>query len=448
MWAYLVAETGDEKTLTFVGRYQVKGSRGSPIYLSTGPDGQMWMYSSALRRFELTRDSLLPDKQELAVGLASQPLQALGDSLFLGRRLLYSRAVLFAEADRQQMLVQWQVAFGAGILASTTPTAQEASILCVTSLGDLFQVTTQKLTRGGFELQSLGQLSIPEGLSESLAATRLSDGRLAVYCAGDQPRLWLPGSDGLPREHKLSQGLQAAPARLAGGLLLALPGRLRLFGRSGGDSRVEDLPAPIGQDDPPRWVSLAALNETQAVILSEQGRVARIQFGIAPVPHLEEITHWDAGSPVDLPMALAGGRLFLVDATSRLVMLDASSLEPVAQTVLEGSPAARPRSVGGQVVVELKTDQLVSYDIAGKLEKMWEYPLQGGAMTGDPLVIEDKLLVAMSDGRIVWLDAKTGQALRTIDLGQRLAFGPQKWGETIVVGTLDGTFISLSGGAP
>src|SRR5262249_13145067 len=137
--AYLVAETGDEKTLTFVGRYQVKSSRGSPIFLSTGPDGQMWMFSSSLRRFELTRDSLLPDKQEVAVGLAAQPVQGLGDSLFVARRLPYSRAVVFAEADRQQMLLQWQVSFGAAVLASTTPTA-DGSAVCVTTLGNLFQV--------------------------------------------------------------------------------------------------------------------------------------------------------------------------------------------------------------------------------------------------------------------------------------------------------------------
>lgn len=442
--AFLVAETGDETTLKFVGRYQVKGSRGSPIYLSTGPDGQMWMYSSALRRFELTRNSLLPDQQELAVGLASQPLQAVGDSLFLGRQLPYSRAVLFAEADRQQMLVQWQVAVGAGILASTAPAAQDGTVVCVTTLGDLFQVTPQKLARGGFDMQPLGQLPIPEGLSESLSAVRLGDGRLAVYCAGAQPRLWLPGSDGMPREHKLAQGLQSDPVRLAGGLLLALPGRLRLFGRGGGDSSVEDLPAPIGQDEPPRWLSLAALDEIQAVVLSEQGRVARIQFGTAPVPHLEEITHWDAGNPVDLAMALAGGRLFLVDSTSRLVMLEASTLDPVAHVVLEASPAARPRPAADQVVVELKTDRLVSFDIARKLEKRWEIPLGGAALIGDPLVLEGELLIALSDGQILWLDSQTGKATGTVELGQNLGFGPQKWGETIVVGTIDGTLIPLN----
>src|SRR5262249_1088656 len=163
---------------------------------------QMWMFSTALRRFELTPDSLLPAKQQLALGLASQPLQGLGDSLFVGRRLPYSRAVIFAEADRLQMVVQWQLPLGSGVIGSSGPWAQDGGVLCVTSLGDLFLTSPSKLSRGGFETQAAGQLPVPEGLTESLSATRLGDGRLAVYCGGEEPRLWLPGSDGVPREHK------------------------------------------------------------------------------------------------------------------------------------------------------------------------------------------------------------------------------------------------------
>ncbi len=388
--AFLVAETGDDKSLSQVADYQAKNPQGSPIFISAGPDGQMWMFCSSLRRFELTLDSLIPDKQQLATGIAAQPLQAMGDSLFLARRLAHSRAVIFAEADRRQMIVQWQTSLGAGILESSAPAAQDGAVLCVTSLGDLYQVTAQRLARGGFGMQPVGQVPIPEGLSESLSAVRLGDGRLTVFCGGAQPRLWLPGGDGVAREHKLPQDLQTGPIALGGGLLLALPGRLRLIGRPASEPPVEDLPAPIGQDEPPRWTSLIALESTQAVVLSEAGRLARLQFGTAPVAHLEEITHWDAGHPVDLPLALGAGRLFLVDSTSRLVMLEARSLEPLAQAALEASPAARPRPVGDRVVVELKTGRLAAYDIAAKLQKIWELPLDGAWLTGDPLVDEGR----------------------------------------------------------
>jgi hypothetical protein len=334
---------------------------------------------------------------------------------------------------------------GAAILEGATSSAQEGAVLCVTNLGDLYQISPQKLARGGFELQSFGQLPVPEGLTTALSAVRLADGRLAVHCGGEQPRLWLPGGDGLPHEQKLAEALEAAPVRLAGGLLLALPGRLRVIGRAAGEPPVEDLPVAVGRSDPPRWIGLAAVDETYAVAVSESGRVARIQFGTAPVPHLEEVTHWEAGSPIDIPPALAGGRLYLIDSTSRLVMLEAGTLDPKADAVLEASPAARPRIAGGTVLVELKTGTLVAYDIPGKLAKKWELPLDGATLAGDPLAEEGRLLVALSDGRVVWLDEATGQATRTLDIGQMLSFGPRQWGKMTVVGTLDGTLFVVAG---
>ncbi|HEY3969378.1 MAG TPA: PQQ-binding-like beta-propeller repeat protein [Planctomycetaceae bacterium] len=441
VWAFTVAETGDQKSLTALATYQVKNSQGPPIYVWAGPDDQMWMCSSSLRRFELGPDSLLPDKQQAAAGIASQPLQAAGDSLFVARRLSYSRAVLFAEVDRRQMNLQWQLSLGGGVIGTSSPAAKDFAVLCATSLGDLYQVSPNRLARGGFEMQPVGQLPVPEGLTTSLSAVRLDDGRLAVYCSGEEPRLWLPGSDGQPREQKLTDPLQAPPVRLARGLLLPLPGRLRLIGRPTTEPVVEDLPAPIGKDESPKWISAAALNESQAVVLSETGRLARIQFGTAPVPHLEEITHWDAGHPVDVPCALAGGRLFLVDDSPRLVMLDAASLEPQATVVLEAPAVSRPRPAGSLVLAELKSGTLLALDAAAKLAERWRFPLAGAWLAGDPLSEGAQIIAALTDGRVVWLDSTNGKFARSIDLGQQLSFGPQRWGENLVVGTLEGSLV-------
>jgi outer membrane protein assembly factor BamB len=127
------------------------------------------------------------------------------------------------------------------------------------------------------------------------------------------------------------------------------------------------------------------------------------------------------------------------------VVLEAGSLEPVADVVLEAAPAARPRPAGGLVLIELKTGRLASYDIASKLAKKWDVPLDDSSLTGDPLAIDGQLLVALADGHVIWLDAATGQIARKVDLGQQLAFGPQKWGDIIVVGTLDGTLVIVNG---
>lgn len=443
IWAFTVAETGDQKSLTAVASYQAKNSQGPPIYLLAGPDDQMWMCSSSLRRFELGPDSLLPDKQQVAEGIASQPLQLSGDSLFVARRPHYSRAVLLAEVERRQLIVQWQLSLGAGIAAASAPAAKDGAVVCANNLGDLYYVTPSRLARGGFDSQPVGQLPVPEGLAEPLAAARLDDGRLIVYCGGAEPRLWLPSGDGQPHEQKLTDPLQAPPVRLAGGLLLALPGRLRLTGRPASEQQIEDLPAPIGKEEPPRWIGASALSETQAVVLSEAGRLARIQFGTAPVPHLEEITHWDAGHAVDVPFALASGRLFLVDDSPRLVMLDAAALEPQATQPLEAPAIARPRPVGTIVLVELKTGTLLALDTGAKLEQRWKLALGGAWLAGDPTSDGQQLVVALTDGRVVWVNAQTGELVKSLDVGQQLGFGPQRWGDNLIVGTLDGSLVVI-----
>jgi hypothetical protein len=139
--------------------------------------------------------------------------------------------------------------------------------------------------------------------------------------------------------------------------------------------------------------------------------------------------------------------LFLIDSTSRLVALAASSLEPLAQVVLEASPGSRPRPAGELVLVELKTGRLVAFDIDAKLSKKWDVAMDGAVLAGDPLVLDKELVVALSDGRVLWLEVESGAITRKVELGQQLSFGPQAWGESIVVGSLDGTLIVVKGPA-
>lgn len=438
--AFTVAETGNQQSLALVASYQVKNAGGSPVFVALGADDQLWMLSSALRRLTISRDSLLPDKQEMAVGLASQPLQLAGDAIYVGRRLFHSRAVIFSEADRNHMTTQWQTSLGAQVLAGTAPSADGAT-LCVTSLGDLFQVSVDRVTRGGFELQSLGHVAVPEGLNDSLSASRLGDGRLAIWCGGSEPRLWITGNDAVIRELKLTQPLQAAPVSFGPGVLLPLAGRLRLVGRNGDAPIAEDLPAPVSESAAATWQSVVPLDDTQALALNSHGRLARIQFRTSPVAHLAEITDWEAGRPVDQKLAVDRSRALVVDAAGRLVLLDASSFEPLGEFMLDQPASQAPLSVDDQAFVEVGGSKLVCFDLTQRLARQWELPLNGASLLGSPARLAGKLLIAFVDGRLLLVDPMNGEVTSTVDLKQRLGFGPQLWGQHVIVGTLDGSLL-------
>lgn len=441
--AFTVAETGDRQALAFVATYQVSEPQGGPIFVSIGQDDQLWMVSTALRRFTISRDSLLPDKQQAAIGLAAQPLQMLGDSLFVARRTPYSRAVIFSEVERYRLATQWQTTLGSAMLAAM-PSGRDGSVVGVNTLGEFFQVSPQELANGGFKSQAVGQIAVPEGLHESLAANSLADGRLAIRCGGPTPRLWLAGGDGQSREFRLSNELQADPISLGGGVLLPLAGRLRLVARSPDNPAVVDLPAPVTESATPAWRGVSALDATRALALNSQGRLTRVELRTEPVAHLAEIASWEAGHPVDVGLAVAGARVVVGDSAGRLTLLDAGSFEPQGDQHLEQPPRQTPWIVGDVVLVETLDGHLVGCDMTRRLARLWANALGKASLVGAPLEVNERLLVALVDGRVLLVDRATGKIVKSHALEERLAFGPQRWGEHFVVGTADGCLIRLN----
>lgn len=444
--AFTVSEAADSSSLVEVAQHSVKGGTPGPFFLSAGPDDQLWGVSSALRKFQLMKETLRPDAKSLALGLASQPLQMSGESIFVGRHPLYARGVFLAEADRNSMTGQWQVALGGKVLEAA-PTGTNGSFVCVTSLGDIYQVSAERLAKGGFEIQGAGTLGPLDDVAEPLSAFQFPDGQLVVR-GGRPPRLWFIAGDGsVAREFKTPDVLQVDPLLLSAGIVLPLPGKLMLVNKTTGLKAGEDLVISLGQNQASaRWTSITQVDDTQFMALNDAGRVSRVQLRSSPTTHLAEVSHWDAGMPLKIRLAVGGGRVILADNQPRLVALDASSLEPQGEQPLSAPAAQAPWLVGDRVFVDVGGQHFACYDAASNLKKLWEVPLHGVSIGGPPLVMGEGLLVILQDGRIWKLDPNTGEIAEggTFDLRERVAFGPRRIGNALLVGTLNGSLYSLS----
>ena len=444
--AFTVVESDDAKSLVPIAEYRVPSPTPAPMYLSLAADGQMWMASTGLRRFQLTKDVIVPEGKPLAEGICSQPLQAVGQALFVARRLPYSRAVTITEANREQMLSNWQVTLGGTVLALVAqptpagPNPSPAATLAVTATGDVFRLNADRLTSGGFEMQPLGALPLPTANRSPLSAAKLADGTLAVWCGGAEPRLFQLGGESPVRPLKLTEPLQAAPVLLAGGWLLPLAGKLKLEFRPTDKPALQDLLVDFAGDAPPAWRGLVPLDATQVLATNASGRVCRVQAIETAVPHLEDVAHWDAEVPVDLPPVLAGGGLVVVDSTPKLTLLDASSLEPLEQIPLPQT-ATRLSSSGSRVFVELAGQKLLTFAVDAAQRKLTpepELPLTHGPLAGPPLQRGAETILAFLNGHVAAFDA-AGKPVKHVDLRQALAFGPELVGEQVLVGTLDGS---------
>jgi len=441
---FTVSETGDAHALTRVATFQVKSPQPGPIYLTAGPDDQVWMASSALRRIQLAKDSLQPDNKRLAVGLTAQPLQVRGDSLYVGRRLPYSRSVLVTEADRQRMTGLWQLAVGETVIANSGSNS-DGQLTVATSLGDLFTVTAEKLRTGGFELRPAATLPISSETTTPLQGSRLADGRLAVWSGEPAQRLWVlvPGGSQAV-EYSLMSPLQTAPLALGEDLLLATAGRLSLVQSAGGAPVAEDFRLPVTQDSPPAWSAVLANGSDEVLAVTEPGRVLRIELRGNPVPHLAEVAHWEAAGPCLTPPVLDGEQLFIHDSPTRVRVLDPRSLEPRQELELAAPLSSSLQMVGRLLLGVVGGDRLVAWDLEEKLKQRWEVSMSDLVLAGPILERNGKLVLVLQDGRVLGIDIPSGKMGTPLDLQQPMVTGAILIGQTLAACTLDGTLIPLS----
>ncbi|HSG70726.1 MAG TPA: FHA domain-containing protein, partial [Planctomycetaceae bacterium] len=138
VFALTVSAEDGQPPIVPVGSYQVSNGRNTPVYLFTGPDGLLWMGSSGLRKLELGTDSLTADTNTAAPGLATQPLQMIGERIFAARRPPYGRSVRFSRLDRNTFQASWLTSLGGSVQETTTNSAGE--LICLLESGDVFRI--------------------------------------------------------------------------------------------------------------------------------------------------------------------------------------------------------------------------------------------------------------------------------------------------------------------
>ncbi len=443
--AMTVTEETGQPPLTRVASFQNEAPLGVPIYLASGPDDLLWMAARDLRKFQLTLDSLDPDEKRMQVGLCAQPLQVRGDTLYIAGHKPSSRAVYFQGADRREMAGKWQVVLGAPILA-TSVSESDGALACVTATGDLFIVTHSQVSAGGFHTRPLTQLRVADDPDAAFHAETLQDGRMAVYSTGAKPHLWLINSNGsVTYDAATTEPLQSAPVEMGNALLLPLPGKLRLIGRTPGGGKVQDFTAPQTGAQPVAWKQLIALADDQVLALTASGTLSRIQLRQQPVPFLEDVASVELEHPIDVDVTAVGEQVILADAKPSLRVINGRSLEATAEFDLPLPAAQSPWVSDGRIFVQCGRDQLLCFSLGDEVTKLWEIPLPDTDLAGAPRSAQGALHVALKNGQIMRLDPESGEPVSPRSrLGQSIAAGPLLVGDALIVISSDGSLLSVN----
>lgn len=434
-----VSDDKNQRTLGLVATLQIPTSHSGAAHLAAGADDQIWLSVGALRKVQLKTDVLQLDQQAIAIGQSTQPMQMIGRNLYVGRQLPVGQSVHLTQADGESMQSNWRTVVGASILAASPGT--DGQLVCVTDAADTFLLSASEVSNGGFRARSEQQLKLPENTLEPLQAASLAEGRTAIWTNGPDGKLWVIGPSALPQaEVTLAQALDCPPIRFAGGVLLPIPGRLKLTGRAGGPV-CDDFLAPVNTADegPARtWKHLVAIDDSTLFVINSAGKMSKLQYRTGEKTFFQTVSSIDFPQPIDVAPTLHQGRLITADAAGSMRVLDVTAMETRAEVAL-GGPASKSLWVAEPLLLaEVARQKLVAFDAAQPKQPLWTFNLDGVGLVGSPLLIGNALIAVQQSGDVLRLDAKTGLLEQKLVLGQIATHGPLRLGNLLVVLTADG----------
>ena len=444
---FTVSDEPDKEPLSTIAKPPgLSTTYNGPVYLRAGADGLFWSASDFLRKFQLTQDALLEDPTKAeAIGASAQPIQSIGRNLFVGRRQLHSDSVSLAQYDGDEIEADWRTVLGGGVLAISAVSADTA--VCVTRSGDVFQISDSSIAAGGFLFRSESSLQIPVTVSAPLRSTLLPNKQIAVagIALSDeeaQPRLWIVDQAGNVRQqYPLDAAPVADPVPIAGGAVVALPTKLSIFGTK--SARVEDFLGTVDKKATVRWSALLPHDENHIFAIDREGKISRLQYRTSPSAHLQQVDSISIGQPIDVTPIVDQGRLFVADAGGKVQMLDVVAFEQQAIADL-GAPAVGVMGLAGNLLlVETSQGELQCLKTDDKLSKIWSIPLEGDHLTGTPLVDNDQVVIATMNGKVMSINAETGETTKSLELDQFLEHGPVNVAGEIVVTSIDGSFYQI-----
>jgi hypothetical protein len=439
---FTVSDEQGQPPLVAGPRFETEGAEVSPVFLSTGPDRQVWMASQLLRRLQLSTDAIAAAPGTVSIGIAAQPIQHIGKHLYVGRTLPYTSALTLFQTDREDLTSQWQAVVGSQPLAWGAFPGQQGMV-AVTEGGDVFRINSGQLLGGGFLKGTTVRLKLPAGLKPPLQGTQLADGRVAVWCGGAEPRLWLINRLGqVERDAPLPEVLEAEPVLVGSRIALPLPGRIQILQERPGQSRVQDFQLPQGAGNLPRWRRVAAVDEESLVAATREGTLFLIRLQPSPMEYLAASGRLELGAPVEVGPGASADRIAV--ATSReLHLIDGPSLEPRGTLSLPGTVSNDVWLVGSALFVETDRAQLHLFQTETELKPQWAMPLEGVSLAGAPYVDRASLIVALRDGTVLNANFETGDVLSRASIGRSVVSGPRLQEGELLVSTADGSFVRI-----
>ncbi len=444
--AFVVTDEPGHEGIAPNGQYKANQSTkantiAGPLFVAVGPDNQFWSAGSAFRRFEINSNTIRMDSVSTAPGIASQPLQLVGEQFCVGRKAIYSDAVTFSAIEREKLTSPWRIIVGDAPLEMVS--SRDGGVIWIGESGTVYSLGKNRLTQSGFDLKAGTDLELPINLTSRIRASLLPDQRLVVVAGGETIVAYLINQVGqLTDKYKLNEIPETDPLMLDEGLVFPLPSRLKMIPLAGAKKAVQDLMLPVGEKQEHRWAHLIRIDGRELIACDGGGRLSRIQYRAGDVPHLAEVAELQLGQPVDVKPVLLGEFLFVADASGVIRQLNIRSFDTDGQASLT-APIKNIWPVGANLLVQAGDGKL-HYLAEGKtLMEQWSFDLLKLDPVGPVIIKDDHVWIACQNGTILILNRETGVETRRIAVPQSLSIGLRQIQETLFAVGSDGALYRL-----
>ena len=457
--AYAVTDDPDQPPLSRIAQQNIVGNRTHSAYLTATSSDQLWYAGNGMYRLDLSSGALSVVANVATDSVVAQPLQRSGDVLFLGRHRLFNQSVLLSPFQIDSLASNWGTTTGSRILAYLS---DDVAAGFLNEDGQFYRVQRTELqvdSTTKFDTSSTITLPLPKELNSPLMATAVSAQNIAVVARGETPTCWVLDLGGqISQTLRLNESPDLAPIPMGDGFVLAMPnGRLQYVNLQKTSPAVDDYKPKIETDvdedvkdaSPAAWIDAASIGSDIVIALDSNAQLTQVQLRKQPSPHLYGIRTVQLNSPVAMPFVLQDGFLALATVDGQLQIMDAQTLQPVAELDLSGSVTNELWSAKGWVFVETDSRTLQAISLTEQPRIAWTANADEAnndvRLAGAPFLDGSRLLVTRRDGTLLAIEIATGKVQKSIALQNSLDSGPIKIGDELFVQTSDGGLIPLSG---
>ena len=438
-------------------RFETDGQKAYATFQGT----KLWAAGKGLRRYKVQRNlGQLRDQEVVEPGdtFFCSPI-LLDDNLFHVRRRLGSSMVSASLVNAKSLEPIWRTDFG-GEVAGVVPSDNGLDV--VSKQGDVFRVDRSSVESGIASAPVLAS-EVVENLSFDKLLPVAKDTLLAVGGGKEDDNndvLSYSSQSGKSRLFKLGlepgDRVSHAPQWIDQKMMIATrQGQIARINPNSGTTDGTPFLPPVSPGMTVPWHPLLDVGESRCVaahaeVITGEGTNASMMYLLGLEGRsINKVAELEFDNSIVAPLAYDGHSVIGVSSGEESDALFAvklgSDLTIDATQTLGARRVSGPWRVDNLLLLYTDQDQLVGFD--SQLGRKWAIDIGNVKIAGNPVSINGKILVTLSNGRLHLISPQDGSQTTPIETGQPIAKSPVVIGDSLWIAGDDGTVHLLNADA-